>query len=371
MGETRPRLFQQSRPGDEVIQIAIRLGLLAFLIYWSFFLLQPFIPILVWAAVLAVALYPAFDWLSVHLGHRPRTAAFILTIVVLAVFLGPAAWLGLGLVDGLLKISDQLTSGELVIPSPPDSVRDWPLIGAQLYNFWNTASENFAAAFRQFAPQLKPLVGPIIAIASSAGTGTLKFLASVVIAGFLFPAGPRLAASIRTMLTKVAPQRTDFLALIGATIRTVSQGVIGVAVVQALLAGVVMKIVGVPHAGVLAFAVLVLGIVQIGSVPVLLPVIIWVWMAKDIGAAVLITILLVLVGLSDNVMKPFLMGRGLSTPVLVIFLGVLGGTLTHGIVGLFVGPIILAVAWELLMAWAREEPVGTASPGEKSTKLHP
>jgi predicted PurR-regulated permease PerM len=88
----------------------------------------------------------------------------------------------------------------------------------------------------------------------------------------------------------------------------------------------------------------------------LFPVIIWVWMAKEAGAAVLITIYLVLVGLSDNVMKPLLMGRGLSTPVLVIFMGVLGGTLAHGIVGLFVGPIILAVAWELLLAWSRDEP---------------
>jgi predicted PurR-regulated permease PerM len=127
-------------------------------------------------------------------------------------------------------------------------------------------------------------------------------------------------------------------------------------VLQSLLAGAGLKVAGVPHAGVLAFAVLVLGIVQVGSAPILFPVIIWVWMAKEAGAAVLITIYLVLVGLSDNVMKPLLMGRGLSTPVLVIFMGVLGGTLAHGIVGLFVGPIILAVAWELLMAWSRDEP---------------
>jgi predicted PurR-regulated permease PerM len=115
----------------------------------------------------------------------------------------------------------------------------------------------------------------------------------------------------------------------------------------------------VPHAGVLAFAVLVLGIVQIGSAPILIPVIIWSWMVKDVGSAVLITIFLVLVGISDNVLKPLLMGRGLSTPVLVIFIGVIGGTLAHGIVGLFVGPIVLSVAWELMMAWAREE--GTVS----------
>jgi len=178
----------------------------------------------------------------------------------------------------------------------------------------------------------------------------------VIVAGFLFPAGPQLVTAARNMLAHIVPERSqDFVALAGATIRTVAQGVIGVAMLQALLAGIVLKIAGVPDAGVLAFAILVLAIVQIGSLPILLPVMIWVWTAKDVGAAVLITIVLVLVGISDNLLKPVLMGRGLSTPVLVIFIGVMGGTLAHGIVGLFIGPIILAVAWELMMAWTRVE----------------
>src|ERR1700723_962150 len=352
------------RSGDAVTQIAIRLGLLAALIYWSFILLRPFLPILVWSVVLAVALYPVFDWLSSHLGHRPRTAATLTTLIVLAVFLAPATWLGIGLVDRLRDISDQLTSGELVLPAPPDSVRDWPLIGNQFYEFWSNASINLQATLRDIAPYLKPLAVPILAIAGSAGTGTIKFILSVILAGFLFAPGPRLAATIRNNLVRIVPERSkDFMALAGATIRTVAQGVIGVAVLQSLLAGIGLKIAGVPHAGVLAFAVLVLGIVQIGSAPILLPVIIWVWTAKDLGSAVLITIYLVLVGLSDNALKPLLMARGMSTPVLVIFMGVLGGTLAHGIVGLFVGPIILAVAWELLIAWSRDEPVDDSHDG--------
>jgi predicted PurR-regulated permease PerM len=200
-----------------------------------------------------------------------------------------------------------------------------------------------------------------LAFAGSAGTGMLKFVVSVVITGFLLPSGPRIVAATRNMITKIVPQgKTDFLALAGATIRTVTRGVIGVAALQSLLAGIGLKVAGVPHAGLLAFAVLVLGIVQVGAAPILLPVIVWVWMVKEVGAAVLITIYLVLVGLSDNALKPVLMGRGLSTPVIVIFVGALGGTLAHGIVGLFVGPIILAVSWELLMAWGRGEPADVA-----------
>jgi predicted PurR-regulated permease PerM len=360
-GDTPLIRFRRERTAEDVIQIAIRLGLLAFLIYWSFVLLQPFIPILAWAVVLAVALYPLYDWLSVHLGHRPRIAAFAITMVMLAVLLGPAAWLGLGLVEGLRSISEHLSSGEVRIPAPPESVGGWPLIGKPLYDFWNKASHNLEAAFRQIAPYLKPLTGKILAFAGSAGTGMLKFVLSVAIAGFLLPPGPRIVATIRNMIAKIVPQgKTDFLTLAGATIRTETRGVIGVAVLQSLLAGIGLKMAGVPHAGLLAFAVLVLGIVQVGAAPILLPVVIWVWMVKETGAAALITIYLVLVGLSDNALKPVLMGRGLSTPVLVIFVGVLGGTLAHGIVGLFVGPIILAVAWELLMAWSRTEPAGVA-----------
>ena len=154
----------------------------------------------------------------------------------------------------------------------------------------------------------------------------------------------------------------DFVALAGLTIRTVSQGVIGVAVLQSLLAGIGLKLAGVPHAGLLAFAVLVLAILQIGSAIVLVPVIIWIWATKDFAVALPLTIYLLVVGLADNILKPMLMGRGLSTPMLVIFVGVLGGMLAHGIVGLFIGPIILAVAWELMTAWIREDQADAIAP---------
>jgi predicted PurR-regulated permease PerM len=129
--------------------------------------------------------------------------------------------------------------------------------------------------------------------------------------------------------------------------------VIGVAIIQALLAGIGFKLAGIASAGLLALVVLLLSIVQIGPTIVLLPAVIWIWMDKDVTAALVLTVYFVLVGLLDNVLKPLVMGRGLSTPTLVILIGVIGGTLAHGIIGLFVGPIILSVAWELAAAWAR------------------
>lgn len=357
------RMFRQTMAGDEIIQLAVRLGLLAFLVYWSFILVLPFIPILVWAMVLTVALYPPYNWLSLHLGDRPKLAAAIITVIILAIIVGPIAWFGVGAVDGLQDLAGHLSAGTLAIPSPPEGVKNWPIVGAQFYALWDHASTNLGAALRELAPYLKPLAGPIIVFAGSAGFGTLKFVAAVALSGFLFHYGPRLVAAIRRVQARLVTQRSqDFVALAGLTIRTVANGVIGVAVLQSLLAGIGLKLTGVPHAGVLAFAVLILAVLQIGSAVVLFPVIIWIWATKDLAVALPLTIYLLIVGLADNVLKPLLMGRGLSTPTLVIFIGVLGGMLAHGILGLFVGPIILAVTWELIMAWIREERAEVAAP---------
>jgi predicted PurR-regulated permease PerM len=357
------RILRQNRSGDEIIQLAVRLALLAFLLYWSFVLIRPFIPMLVWSMVLTVALYPPYIWLSVHLGGRPKLAAAIITVISLLIIIGPVTWLGIGLIDGLQDFANQLGAGTLALPSPPEGVKHWPIAGAQIYDLWEQASSNLGAALRAVAPHLKPLAGPVLAFAGSVGIGTLKFLLSVALSGFLFIYGPGLVEGTRRIQARVVTQRQeDFVALAGLTIRTVSQGVIGVAVLQALLAGIGLKLAGVPHAGVLAFAVLVLAILQIGSAIILLPVIVWIWATKDFAVALPLTIYLLVVGLADNILKPILMGRGLSTPMLVIFIGVLGGMIAHGIVGLFVGPIILAVTWQLMMAWVREARTETAPP---------
>jgi len=356
------KTLRQYLPGDDVIQLAIRLGLLTFLIYWTFVLIRPFVPILAWSIVLTVALYPIFDLLSRLLGDRPKLAAAILTLINLGIVIGPATWLGLSALGGVREFAGNLGSGSLVVPSPPESVNNWPLIGPKLYEFWNQASSNIRAALREVAPHLKPLAGILLALVGNAGVGTLKFLLSVALAGFLFPYGSQLVEAGRRFLYRIVPEQSEhFLELAGATIRAVSQGVIGVAIVQSLLAGIGFKLAGVPGAGLLAFAVMILTIVQVGAAIVLIPVIIWIWTDKDFTTALLLTLFLCLVGVLDNILKPLVMGRGLTTPTLVIFVGVIGGTLAHGIVGLFIGPIILSLAWELTVAWIRSDRAGAAS----------
>jgi predicted PurR-regulated permease PerM len=365
-GQQALKTLRQVLSTDGIVQLMIRLGLLGLLILWTFLIIKPFVPILTWSAVLAVAFYPVFSWLAKCLGGSPRIAATILTLVMLGVVIGPAAWLGLSAVDGIKDIARQIAGGDLALQTAPEQIKDWPLIGPQLYDLWNLAYTNVRALLREVTPYLKPLAGMMLSFAGSAGVGTLQFLLSVLVAGFLFPYGPQLADAIRSFLFRIVPEQSEhFLELAGATIRAVAQGVIGVAIIQALLAGIGFKLAAIPSAGLLAVIVLLLSIVQIGAAPVLIPVIIWIWMDKDLTTALLLTVFLGVVGVLDNILKPLVMGRGLTTPTLVILIGVIGGTLAHGIVGLFIGPIILSVTWELAAAWIRTDGEAAANQAEE------
>src|SRR5271169_6769784 len=338
------------------IEVAIRLGALALLLYWSLILIQPFISIAIWSAVLTVALYPLFEWTSRQLGGRRRLAAALITLLSLLIIIGPATWLALGLVDSLRMISERLDLANLTIPPPSTAVKDWPLIGEPIYQFWDLASTNLSAALARIMPQLKPLGSSLLRIGANTGLGIIMFLASVVVAGFLFSPAPIIAEAIKKFSLRLNPTRgEEFVEQAGATIRAVSRGVIGISVLQALLAGIGLMVAGIPQASLITFGVLVFGIIQIGPSIILIPVIIWAWTIMGTLPAFLFTAYMVPVNFLDNLLRPIVMGRGLKTPIVVILIGVIGGTLAYGVTGLFLGPIVLAVIWELFGSWIKEK----------------
>jgi predicted PurR-regulated permease PerM len=337
------------------IELAIRLGVLGLLLYLAFILVRPFITIAIWSVVLTVALYPAYSRLVGWLGGRRRLAAALLTIISLVIVVGPAAWLALGLIDSIQQLSARLDLSTLKIPAPFESVKDWPLIGAPVHQFWELAATNLQAALARIAPQLKPVGSSLLAIAADAGTGTIKFLIAVVIAGFLFPPAPAMVDALQRFARRLASaQGETFIRIAGSTIRAVARGVIGISALQAFLVGVGVMVAGIPAATLITSAALILGIIQIGPSIIVIPLIIWSWTAMETTTALLFTAYMIPVSLLDNVLRPLLLGRGLDTPIVVILLGVIGGTISLGITGLFLGPIILAVIWELLAAWVKE-----------------
>jgi predicted PurR-regulated permease PerM len=253
------------------VELAIRLGVLSLILYLSFTLVHPFIGVAIWSVVLTVALYPMYDWMVEHLGGRRRLAAILLTILSLLIVIGPATWLALGLIDSLRTLSEHLDLSVLSLPPPPDTVKNWPIIGNPTYQFWDLASTNFQAAFAKVAPQLKPVGSTLLQIAADAGTGAIKFVIAVVVAGFLFSPAPSLVNAITMFSRRLASGRGEkFVQLAGATIRAVSRGVVGISALQAFLAGLGLMAAGVPGVSLITSAVLILGIIQIGPSIVLI-----------------------------------------------------------------------------------------------------
>src|SRR5262249_5806457 len=233
------RSLKVSASNEELVVLAIRIVCLGLLGYWSLILIRPFLTIIVWSIIIAVALYPIFDWLSAKLyGHRVL-AAVAITVFTFVVMLGPATWLALSLADTVRMLLARFGDGSLAILPPSEAVKAWPLIGEKIYEIWLLASTNLRAVLVEAAPHLKPLGTTLLNAAGSVGINLLKFFVALVISGFLLVPGPSLIHSIKNVLGRVAAGRgEEFVDLAGATIRNISRGIVGIAILQALLAGI-------------------------------------------------------------------------------------------------------------------------------------
>lgn len=356
------------------IELSIRLFVIGFLAYWTFVIIAPFGAMIVWSVVLAVALYPLFDRLAAALGGRPTMAAVLIALAALILVIGPVTWMGVGFIDPVKSFLAGFDNGDIAVPPPPETVKNWPLVGAQIYAFWELASTNLQGALAQIMPQLKPVGEYLLGMARNAGVGTLKFLLSVILSGFLLAYARQLMVGMRALARRIDPTNGEnYLNLAGATINAVSRGVMGLSIMQAVVGAAGMYLSNVPGASLLTIAILVLGIVQIGPLIVVAPVVFWAWTTLSTPGAIGLTVCMLTVNYMDNVLKPFIFAHGLSTPIPVIFIGVIGGVLAHGVAGLFVGPVVLAVVWEVGNAWIAEDmaPAATATASEAPEALAP
>jgi predicted PurR-regulated permease PerM len=338
------------------IDLVIRLALVAAILYASLLLLRPIAGILLWSVILAVAAFPLFMLMHLRL-HLPKgLAATLLSVLLLALLAAPAAILGASAVETLDQYARQLAGTQALLPRPPDAIRNWPLVGQRVYDFWLDAANNVRAVLRAHVSEITSLGRWIARIAAGVVLELLQFAAAIVIAGVMLAHSHRLTDAARRLATRVAGQRGGhFLEIAGSTIRNVSQGVIGIALLQSALLGVGMLAAGVPFAGAITFVALVLAIVQIGPNLIMIPVIIWVWSAFPTTTAAIYTAYTVPLLLLDNVLRPIVMARGLQTPMVVILAGVICGTVVGGLIGLFVGPVVLAVSYDLVVAWLEAE----------------
>lgn len=335
-----------------LIDLGIRLLFLAIFAYAAFTIIMPLSGIVVWATILAVAIYPVFDWLQTKLGGRRGWASTIITLLGLVLTIGPL-WASIGqLAEALNSFSDKLHAGTLTLPPPPEGLDEIALVGPKATEIWSLFNTNLDLAFQRYGSVILEFAGSVGGAVAGIGFQLLAMALSVIVMGMMLSPGPKLGEMLQSFGNRVfAPKGGEFVEMAAATVRNVSRGVLGVAALQAALMGVVMKLFGIETAGMLAVIVLILGIIQVGPTIVVIPLVIWAWGDMGTGAALLFTVIMIPLMLMDNFLRPIFIAKGLNTPILVILVGVIGGVLSGGLIGIFIGPVILSVFYELVVAW--------------------
>lgn len=349
----------------DVLDLMIRLGLIAFLVILCVRVFSPFTGLMLWALILAVALYPLHQNLAGRLGGKQGRAATLLIAVILVIIGFPTIMLSSSFAEHIHDWYAAFANNEVTLKQPNPSIAEWPLIGERLYNAWSSAASDLPAFIEKLQPQLGQLSKHLLSLAANTAGSLLVFIGSLIVAGIMMAYGKSGSDAMLRIVTRLtAPTKgRQLYSLSTATIRSVATGVIGVAFIQALLLGIGFILAGIPAAGVLALIALLLGIMQLPATIISIPAIAYLWWAGDGStvANIFYTVFLVVAGLVDNVLKPLLLGRGVDAPMPVILLGALGGMVSGGIIGLFIGAVVLAVGYQIFMDWVDSGTIETVS----------
>lgn len=350
------------------LEVSIHVGLLILLAGTCLLILYPFLALIAWGIIISIAIYPGYRRVQNRLSGRNVLAAVLCTIFLLTLLIVPCVLLMGSLVDGIQSLVAHLKEGTAIIPAPPVRVASWPIVGAPLKNAWELASKNLSAVLQNFAPQIRAIIPKIISASAGIGMAVLQGILSIIVSGVIL-ANAVGGAKIGQLLARrlFGDRGPAFAELAGATIRSVTIGILGVAFIQFVLAVLGFLVVGMPGAGLWGAVLLIAAVLQL-SLVVLLPASIYVFAIASTTKAVIFLIWCVIVGTIDNVLKPVLLGRGVAVPMVVVFLGVVGGFLTMGAIGLFVGAVVLSIGYKLFLAWME----GTVRPelSEQSAAAH-
>lgn len=340
-----------------MIESALRIGLLLLLLALAYDIIKPFINPLIWGAIIAIAAFPLVRWLEPKVGGRRGLAATLVTLFFIIALVVPT-WSVMDVaVGGLKKANVALETGELKVPPPSAKVQDWPLVGERLYASWSAASTDLEAFATANAPQLKELAGSLLKRAGGSIVGILMFIVALLIAGGFMTYAESCGTAAHRFFVRVGGLKPggEWASLAVATVRSVLQGVVGVAIIQTILIAIGLFVMGVPGAPLWTVIILVLAIAQLPPLIILAPIMVYVFSTADTTAAVIFTVYQIVAGASDSFLKPLLMGRGLDIPMPVILIGAIGGMIMSGIIGLFAGAVILSIFYKLLILWLNQQ----------------
>ncbi|MBL8002082.1 MAG: AI-2E family transporter [Flavobacteriales bacterium] len=354
-------------PPAIAIDTFIRLILLGGLLTWCVLILAPFTTILVWSVILSVALYPLFSAMTRWMGGRKGLAATALVLVGLTCIAVPGYFTGQSLVSSLQALRAHLTADELHVPQLPPEWYTGTGLKKIIADRWPASDGAVAAMVRDHADQVKDIALRLVKGLASFTVDLLKLIIAFVAAGVMLAFAREGGQAAERFLDRVMGRNGKAMVdLAAGTVRQVAKGILGVAVLQSAMFAAGVFIAGVPAAGFLTIAALLLCIVQIGVGPIGIGVIIYAWASMTTLPAVLLTIWMLVVMISDNILKPLLLGRGAAVPTLVIFLGAIGGFILSGFIGLFTGAVVLSIGYRLMMSWMAgvEKGLGQDAPAD-------
>jgi predicted PurR-regulated permease PerM len=326
-----------------LLDVLIRAGLIAVLVLFCFQIFNPFLNLMLWALILAITLYPLHNMVKGKLGNKDGRAATLIVVVAVGLLMVPIYLLGTSIsesVEGALVI---LKSDTLQIPLPSEM----------------QAATDMGSVLMKLMPYIKSIGLGLLGKLADVGVGFLLFIAALIIAGVLMAYGENGERSALAITSRLSgPERGPRITeLCTATIRAVAQGVVGIAFIQMLAVGVGFVLMGVPGAGLLAMVALLMGIMQLPVLLVTIPVIAYVFAVEGTTLGTIIFCIYSLIaGMADNVLKPLMLGRGVDVPMPVILIGALGGMVSGGFIGLFIGPVALAVGYQLFWQWVQDQP---------------
>lgn len=338
------------------VDSSLRIVLIFLLILIGFLIFKPFLLLLVWSVIISISLYPIFKRFSKAFKGNKKIASITLTVLLLVILIYPTYLFIDVLVDNVTLLGNKLQSEKQSIPPPPEKVKEWPIIGNSINNVWNLASDNLEAFFENYKPQISKIGDWLVNSIENLIESFFLFIGAIIIAGIFYVYANSAYSFTIKLSTKIAGQKGKSLIDNSiATIRSVVKGVLGVALIQSALIGIGFFVADIPGASILTIIVFILSLVQIPSIIVVIPVIAYVFSTESTTYSILFTIYSLAAGVSDNILKPMLLGKGVQIPMLVILIGCIGGMILMGIVGLFVGPVILAVLYQLFTDWINSD----------------
>ncbi len=340
-----------------MVESALRIGLIFVLLALTYDIIRPFIIPLVWGGIIAIAAFPLTKRIEGFLGGRRGMAATLLTLFMILILVVPCYQVTESLLKAAKSVSNQIQTGGLQIPSPKESVADWPLVGDKVYASWSLAHENFQETLKQVAPRLKSVAANAASTLGNGLVGILMFVVSLIIAGVFMTYAEAFSRGAHRLFVRLAGEKPggEWDALCVATVRNVLQGVVGVAFIQATLCAIGIFVLGIPGAAIWSAVILFLAIAQLPALIVVLPLVLYAFSSYDTTPAVIFAVWMFLSGLSDNLLKPLFMGRGLDIPMPVILIGAIGGMVSSGIIGLFTGAVVLSICYKVFCIWMEQE----------------